>query len=178
MLSREDKTKCLAAKETFNNRYRISAAVLAPVMDRMVFAGGAFASILLEEKPRDIDIFILATEVTDYATIEAFIDANQWAIEAKKNNTRYPDINPRISSVWKVKSRDIDYEIIFTDYTTPEDVVNDFDYEHSKVWYHSGKMNLTHLTYKSIMDMKLVLADGKSHKEVRKQKFIDRGWKL
>jgi hypothetical protein len=184
MFTNNEKNACIEVKYTFEKSYRFSSASIASLMDRMVFAGGVFSSLFLGENPRDVDVFILNTDtLADQGSLTNFISANGWKINSKisKDAGKYPDANSHISSVWKVsplKTPTIDYDIIFTDYSTPEVLVKDFDYEHSKVWYHNGKLNLTPRTFKAIKDMKLILCDGKTHTEERKQKFIDRGWKL
>jgi hypothetical protein len=184
MFTPAKKNECMEVKYTFEKSYRFSSALIAALLDRMVFAGGVFSSLFLGEKPRDVDVFILNATDDDKKILSVLFDDWGWEVSSKisKDASKYPDVKPNISSVWKVennsRSPTIDYDIIFTDYSTPEDVIKDFDYEHSKVWYHRGKLNLTPLTFNAIKDMKLILCDGKSHKEERKKKFIDRGWKV
>lgn len=178
MLSSTEKNECIIVKSTFEKTYRISASVLAPMMDRMVFAGGVFTSLHLGQKPHDVDLFILNASTTDYEKINSYLTNNIWVIHKKiKKNSTYIDVNPRILGVWKTTSIvDIKYDIIFTDYISPEEVINDFDYEHSKVWYHNGKMNFRENTYNSIKSMKLVPSPGKIPTKERKDKFLNRGW--
>jgi hypothetical protein len=182
MLTHSEKNNCLDAKNEFINKHYISSLNLATMMDRMVFAGGVFASILLKEKPRDTDIFILNARKEDREAVLNYININHWTINKKTKKgdaatSGYP-VNERIAEVWKCTGLNkSEYDIIFTDYNTPEEVILGFDYMHSKVWYHAGKLNLTEQTYKAIMNMKLVLAPDRTHDPLRKQKFIDRGWK-
>lgn len=185
MFTTEKRNHCLTAKNEFSNKYTISSFTLAPMLHRMVYAGGAFASILLSERPRDIDLFILSSVEKDYRCIDNFLSVNKWKINQKfnKDNLRssgYP-INEHIEQVWKCTSsrNNFDYDIIFTDYShdKPEEVVNNFDYMHCKVWYHSGRLNLTEKVYNAIVEMKLIPSSDIFIRADRKKKFIDRGWK-
>ena len=180
MLTNSETLKCKTAKDTFERNYRISSFNMAPIIDRMVYAGGAFASILLDEKPRDVDVFILNTQKSDYDIFQKYVDVNSYTIDKKNNDSSasaYKGTNPHIHSVWKVVRNSIDYDLIFTDYQTPEEMISDFDYVHSNVWFYSGRLYLTESTYRSIIDMKLIPASEKPIAPKRKQKFIDRGWK-
>jgi hypothetical protein len=178
MLNNIDKNVCIDAKDEFTRKYYFSSVSLSPVMSRMVFAGGAFASLLLKENPRDVDLFILNTKNEDYEIFTEFMDVNKWTIDLKiSKGNEYIDRNPHIHSVWKCTGKNTNYDIIFTDYITPKEIIDDFDYVHSKIWYFLGKLNLTGSTYKSVMNMKLIPASDKPISEVRKQKFMDRGWK-
>jgi len=173
-----EKRACVDAKEIFDTRYRISSFSLSKIMDRMVFAGGAFASILLNTPPRDIDLFILNSQPEDFAIFDNYAKANNYPIDAKiTKNPKYDNINPRITSVWKMTRNNVNYDIIFTDYMTPEAVISDFDYLHSKVWFYSGKLYISHSTFRAIMDMKLIPASDKPISKERREKFIARGWK-
>lgn len=176
MLTNSETLKCKTAKDTFERNYRISSLNMAPILDRMVYAGGAFASILLDEKPRDVDVFILNTQKSDYDIFQKYAEVNSYSIKYKSSSL-YKGTNPHIHSVWNVVRNSIDYDLIFTDYQTPEEMISDFDYVHSKVWFYSGRLYLTESTYKSIIDMKLIPASDKPIAPKRKQKFIDRGWK-
>lgn len=177
MLSREDKEKCVATKETFSNRYRLSSASLAPMMDRMVFAGGAFASIFLGEKPRDLDIYILEYTRDDVDILNNYCNINFTEVQKVSD---YEFGRQKTDMVWKAKLGKglIDYDFIFTSHTSAEEVISEFDFEHTKVYYQNGMMHLSEETFRSIIDMKLVptksidLID-----QDRRKKFIDRGWK-
>jgi hypothetical protein len=180
MFSREDKEKIVAVKNHFANHYRISSSMLAPVMDRMVFAGGAFASLLLGEKPRDVDIFILQTVVNDWTVVDKYVNV-VYGLVKKFDNTEY-NFGKRV--VWKCSEPMSgfkhlpDIDIIFTECQTAEEVIGHFDFKHSKVWYHKGMLNLSEETFHSIMDMKLV--PTKPDEDIdpeRIRKFLDRGWK-
>lgn len=178
MFTETEKSHCRSAKEIFENRYRPLSVSLAKIVDRTVFAGGLFSSILLNETPRDIDIFISKTEDEDYTIFENYCKVNTYPINKKiTGRNKYADMNPHIHSVWKMTRGKIDYDIIFTDYSSPEEIISDFDYEHSKVWYHSGNLYLSEKTYRAIMNMKLILVEGKTAKTERRKKFLDRGWK-
>lgn len=177
MLSREDKEKCVATKETFSNRYRIGTAMMAPIMDRMVFAGGAFASIFLGEKPRDLDIYILEYTRDDVDILNNYCNINFTEVQKVSD---YEFGRQKTDMVWKAKLGKglVDCDFIFTSHTSAEDVISEFDFEHTKVYYQNGMMHLSEETFRSIMDMKLV--PTKSHDAIdqdRRKKFIDRGWK-
>tara|TARA_R110000868_G_scaffold57548_3_gene177667 strand:+ start:2640 stop:3251 length:612 start_codon:yes stop_codon:yes gene_type:complete len=177
MLSRADKKKCVATKEIFSNRYRLSAAVIAPIMDRMVFAGGAFASIFLGEKPRDLDIYILEYTRDDVRILNDYCNINFGEVQKVSD---YEFGRQKTDMVWKAKLGKglVDCDFIFTSHTSAEDVVSEFDFEHTKVYYQKGMMHLSEETFRSIMDMKLV--PTKSHDAIdqdRRKKFVDRGWK-
>lgn len=178
MLTNTDILNCKTAKDTFETRYRISSLSMASIMDRMVYAGGAFASILLKESPYDIDLYIMDTQDNDYEIFQKYSDVNSFTINKKhKSSDVYKNVNPHIHSVWKMDRNNVKYDIIFTNYKAPDEIISDFDYVHSKVWFYNGKLSLSGSTYKSIMDMKLVPASSKEVDPKRRQKFIDRGWK-
>lgn len=178
MFSEKEKAHCKDTKNVFENHYRIFTVSLATIADRTVFAGGVFASIFLDEKPRDVDVFILSSNEDDRRVFKTFCEMNNYPINKKIDAEQtYKNVNSHISSVWKMTRNKKEYDIIFTNYASVEELMFDFDYEHSKVWYHNGNLSLTEKTYRAIMDMKLIPISGKRIDEVRKTKFLNRGWK-
>ena len=179
MLSREDKEKCRDAKDIINSRYRLYSAMMAPIMDRMVFAGGAFASIFLGEQPRDLDIYILQYTRDDVTLMNNYCNINFTDVQKVSD---YEFGRQKTDMVWKAKNSKfiglVDCDFIFTSHTSAEDVISEFDFEHTKVYYQNGMMHLSEDTFRSIMDMKLVPTKSLDLiDQDRRKKFIDRGWK-
>lgn len=178
MFSHTDKNTIITAKSEFERSYRISTLSLAPVLDRMVYAGGVFVSLILNEKPRDVDIFVLNSTKDDVETIKKYsaLNANLISIIGKDDVSNSSYLNLRISEVHKIERGGIEYDIIFTDYETAEEVVANFDFLHSKVWYVGGILNVSPKTFKAITNTKLIPTKDDIDPK-RKQKFLDRGWK-
>lgn len=145
------------------------------VIDDCVIAGGFFASCMNGEEYKDIDVFILNKNVSVYAhlTDNPAID-DKWLIRDKDAGTYLQ--NPRIFGTATNIANKVQY--ILTDYTSREELINDFDYMHCKVSYvpKEGKLYISRGTYQAIRNKLLIDVPHKAQKPWRAEKFIKAGW--
>jgi len=171
-------------------------------LDKMVIAGGCFASVLNAEPINDIDVFLLDDEYNrDLAqgmaksyevdqpvliqtsgssanTISGYI-----SLSPKKNtnhvrigNSNYMD-NDKIERTIFFKDSRMQY--ITTKYKTREELVKHFDFKHCCVSYDitKDKLYITRETYDLIKSKKLVQNSDRIPATWRFNKFQERGWK-
>jgi len=71
---------------------------------------------------------------------------------------------------------DVKMQFILTDYKTPQELLNNFDFEHCKIAYYKGKLHLTKNMYDYVMSKKLVTKSKKPPRLNRVKKYEARGW--
>lgn len=145
----------------------------------VVVAGGCFASSLLGDTIKDIDIFVLgnskypATETITHNNIKSlmiksFPDVHDKTLDYVRNNDA-------VVEVWTEKKKKLQF--IFTHHISRQDLIKDFDYVHCMTSYQQGKLYITRKIYDAIMDKELIVNNGKNVQEWRRNKFLDRGYK-
>lgn len=170
--------------------------------DKMIIAGGCFASLINKEPINDIDVFLLDDEYNrDLAqgmaksyevdqpvmiqtsgssanTVSGYI-----SLSPKKNNnhvrignSNYMD-NDKIERTIFFKHSRMQY--ITTKYKTREELIKHFDFKHCCVSYDitEDKLYITRETYDLIKSKKLVQNSNRIPATWRFKKFQERGWK-
>lgn len=170
--------------------------------DKMVIAGGCFASLLNQEPINDIDIFLLDDDINrDLAqgmaksyevdqpvmiqtsgssanTISGYI-----SLSPKKNNNHVRIGNSNYMDNDKIERtiffKDSRMQYITTKYKTREELINHFDFKHCCVSYDiaTDKLYITREVYDLIKSKKLVQNSDRIPATWRFNKFQDRGWK-
>ena len=170
--------------------------------DKMVIAGGCFASLLNQEPINDIDIFLLDDDINrDLAqgmaksyevdqpvmiqtsgssanTISGYI-----SLSPKKNNNHVRIGNSNYMDNDKIERtiffKDSRMQYITTKYKTREELINHFDFKHCCVSYDitKDKLYITRETYDLIKSKKLVQNSDRIPATWRFNKFQERGWK-
>jgi len=143
-------------------------------MEKVVVAGGCFASMLNREPVNDYDVFILDD------------DSNRMTVESISVSPRSGDVivgdsnymqNDKIEKTVFVKNSRIQY--INTKYKTREELIKHFDFKHCCVSYDplNDKLFITREVYDLIKAKKLVHNSDKAPALWRYEKFHGRGWK-
>lgn len=149
-------------KQIFQSRIHLHST------DRIVIAGGAFSSIFHNEKPRDYDIFLLkGSKGYEFST-----DDDRF----KFSDVRYMN-NDKITKV--VLDTETNFQYIFTEFDTREELINHFDMVHCCVSYvpDEDKMYISPLVYNTIMKRVVKPNGNKTIADWRYDKMIKRGWK-
>ena len=144
-----------------------------PVYDnKMVVAGGCFASWLDHENCKDIDVFYLNLNDLDRKDV-IYILKSRYS-DLHETTHSYNRGNPKITHVFN--SHKSKYQFIFTTNNTREELIKDFDYVHTMVSYHNDTLYLTRKTYDAIRKKQLIVNNGKNIQAWRRTKFLSRGW--
>lgn len=143
-------------------------------------SGGAIASLLLQEAPKDFDVYcrekVLASRLL--STLKPFID------NIKDVDERYREVN-----CWKVPGKMVtensitmsnNMSFIAMQSGEPHQIKSTFDFLHCTPHYDiaNDKLYISRAQYDAIMSKTLVVNNPAEVTEWRMKKFIDRGWKL
>lgn len=165
----------------------------APISERAILAGGAFASMWHKEAPRDYDLFILDTP-----------ENNRWyqdehgfgLISTERIYGEYlGNSKTHVKAIYHIAKDRASYygegiksQIIFTKCKTREELVNSFDYWHTKVSFSrnyknwgvcmkEGTLHISPQALEAIKTRTLVPTKKFVPHEERREKLISRGWK-
>jgi hypothetical protein len=143
--------------------------------DRMVIAGGCFASMIIGEEVKDYDVFLLYDEHN--AKIMDYMET-KWRDreDVRIGSSGYMN-NDRIKKTMFFKQSKCQY--ILTTFTTREELIKHFDFKHCRVSYDlmTEKLFITRETMDAIINKTLIPNTNKTPEYWRYQKFFDRGWK-
>jgi hypothetical protein len=146
--------------------------------DRMVIAGGCFASMIIGEEVKDYDVFLLEddhnTRIMEYMETK-YRDREENDIRI--GSSGYMN-NDRIKKTMFFGGSKCQY--ILTDFETREELINSFDFKHCRVSYDlmTEKLFITRETMDLILNKEL---DPSRPDDLpnpwRYDKFYNRGWK-
>lgn len=182
--SANDRKLIARTKEVFRRDHMSSTINLSKCVNDFVYAGSMWSSIFNEETPADIDIFILKSSEDAWNIWVQFFSINNWTETdtnaADKNVNDYKKSSSHILSVKKfLKSNQVPKNIILTDYNTPEDLIEDFDFDHTMIFYHDTSLKLSREAFVAARDkiLSTKISNPTSLSEKRIKKFLDRGFK-
>jgi hypothetical protein len=143
-------------------------------MEKIVIAGGCFASMINREPVNDYDVFMLDDD-SNRMTVES-ISVSPLSGDVRVGDSNYMQ-NDKIEKTVFVKNSRIQY--INTKYKTREELIKHFDFKHCCVSYDfsKDKLYITREVYDLIKAKKLVHNSDKPPALWRYEKFHDRGWK-
>lgn len=147
--------------------------------DSIVIAGGCFTSILNDEDPKDIDIFVLDNLAAMKLAHLILLDGDRPDSDSQYDKAA-SKLNANIVNVVNKTINGVKYQWIFTRYKTRQELINHFDFVHTKVSYDpvTDKLYLSPVTYHAIMNKELI-KNGKNIIAVwRFDKFTKKGWKI
>lgn len=165
------------------------------LQDKLIVAGGAFASIIQNQKPNDIDIYLLDVSSFFIDIIEkAFRGPSDTFAEKKKTSPYINKLNPNILSVWDFtyvwNNKDVpiipgdisefctqNVQIMITKYKTRKDVIDHFDFKHNCISWHKDKLYMSMDAYDSAKDKILKINNAANVSRKRTEKFLNRGYK-
>lgn len=158
----------------------------APLRYPMFMAGGFFASLLLEEPVEDVDIFVLDGKKWSWQSMTFdIILGKYWEMltDGKpllpKPTHKYSKRNSHILSVYdldpSVTKLPYKFQIMLTDYTTREECIERFDFNHCKISCDYEKLYVSPHNFHLILNKTLEPAHGYPE-QYREDKFIGRDW--
>ena len=173
--------------------------------EKMVIAGGCFASLINQEPINDIDIFLLDDEynhnlaksmVETYMSEEAVVVPNVPVMSSANTVVGHISLNSRKHMSKTVKIGNSNYmnndkieatiffkhskmQYITTKYKTREELINHFDFRHCCVSYDfaTDKLYITREVYDLIKNKRLLQNGIRRPAMWRFEKFYNRGWK-
>lgn len=146
-----------------------------------LIVGGAIASLLQGEQPKDYDTVFSSSGAAVWA--DKLFKVNPELRETTiKVETGYPNgkfvynnLNPNLTQGKK-------FQLIVNLYGKGEKVVSTFDFQHTKTWYNwvEDKLYLSPRTYQCIIHKVLIptLPPTEAISALRYLKFLDRGYRL
>jgi len=143
--------------------------------DRMIIAGGCFASMLKGDTVNDYDVFLLDddhnTKIMEYMETK-YHDRD----DVRIGSSGYMN-NDRIKKTMFFKESKFQY--ILTDFKTREELIDHFDFKHCRVSYDlmTEKLYITRETMDAIINKTLAPNTDKTPEYWRYEKFWQRGWK-
>ncbi|MFF2531206.1 hypothetical protein ACFVS2_20100 [Brevibacillus sp. NPDC058079] len=162
-------------------------------------AGGAIASLILDEKPNDYDFYFKNPEAC-YRVVKYFINQMPDAgSECRDIQQKVDGVSVFVShGIHKVEKTGQKYQPVavtsnafsFTDevqfvmrfVASPDEIKKNFDFEHSKGIYDYGedKLIVSEETEKAIVNKRLIFTGSEYPLAslIRTRKFISRGWKI
>jgi hypothetical protein len=149
--------------------------------NRIVVAGGYFASVINDEIVNDIDLFLLR----DFHN-KSIIERDIWNVKNTPVASHMFTVgdmsymkNNKIKGTLQEHKNKIQY--IITEYDTREELVSHFDFKHCCVSYdyHRDKLYITRETFDLIKQKRLVPNPTavKQPESWRYDKFWNKGWK-
>jgi hypothetical protein len=143
--------------------------------DRMVIAGGCFASMIIGEQVKDYDVFLLDddhnTKIMEYME-------TKWRDreDVRIGSSGYMN-NDRIKKTMFFEQSKCQY--ILTNFKTREELIEHFDFKHCRVSYDlmTEKLYITRETMDAIINKTLIPNTDKTPASWRYDKFYNRGWK-
>jgi hypothetical protein len=149
-------------------------------MEKVVIAGGCFASLINNEEFRDIDVFMLEDDANHYIA-NKIIDMHRTysfrtETEAIIGNDEYMD-NEKIEQTIYFPTSKI--QLITTKYKTREELIEHFDFKHCCISYDysANKLFLSREAFDLCKSKTLVPNTNKKPASWRYEKFWKRGWK-
>lgn len=131
-------------------------------LNESYIAGGAIVSLVLGEEPRDIDVWF--RRESDFNTVDAAVG----------------EMGKRTPYSTTVIINGITFQLVKSRIGEPADVVNTFDFEHTKTFWIPGHPELTYFDEPLIMSKRLLFNAGNLCHPVnsfkRIGKFISRGY--
>jgi hypothetical protein len=144
--------------------------------DRMVIAGGCFASMIIGEEVKDYDVFLLDDEHN--ARIMHYMETKWRDIESVHIGSSGYMNNDRIKKTMFFEQSKCQY--ILTNFKTREELIEHFDFKHCRVSYDlmTEKLFITRETMDLILNKELDPSRPDDlPKQWRYEKFRERGWK-
>ena len=145
-------------------------------MEKVVIAGGCFASLINDEEIRDIDVFMLENEA-NHLVVKNIIDMeSRDPSKVTVGNNEYMD-NEKIVETISCHASKI--QLITTKYKTREELIDHFDFKHCCISYDysTNKLFLSREAFDLCKRKMLVANKNKTPAYWRYEKFWKRGWK-
>jgi hypothetical protein len=144
--------------------------------DRMVIAGGCFASMITGGPIKDYDVFLLDDD-HNRSIMEYMISKYGDRDDVRVGGSNYMDNDKIEHTIFFKKSK---FQYITTKYKTREELVEHFDFKHCRVSYDlmTEKLFITRETMDLILKMELDPSRPDDlPKPWRYEKFRERGWR-
>lgn len=143
--------------------------------DKVYLSGGAIASLLQLEEPKDFDFYF--EDLHAMAKFQKHLTSCELFIK---------DINPKYSTGTSINGKLITSNAITMDDNnsfitmiagTPKTLKYTFDYLHCTPHYFGGKLYISERQFDAIVNKKLIVNNPSMVKEYRREKFLKRGYK-
>jgi hypothetical protein len=146
--------------------------------NNIILTGGAFASLLNDEKPKDWDFYF-----NFYEDMEYFKDTveNKFIHDIHKVDDQYKELLGKNGKMITANSITMNNDASFITLLTgnPNEIRSHFDYVHCLPYYElaTKKLYISKQQYMACTQKTLIINNEKSFKPYRHDKFIKRGFK-
>lgn len=183
MFTDQQKTEIRAVKLVIRDkmdqlrRERYITSCQFDVTRQMFLAGGAIASLLQAQEPKDWDLYFNTSE-----------DMTSLVIHLNAYNSDIADIDEKYRETYGLDGKMITNKaitmkngcsFITMQYGSPESIKATFDYLHATPHYNlkEDKLYISPAQYDACVNKKLIVHNRNEVKEYRRSKFIERGYK-
>ena len=166
-----------------------STKIIGTIFDtkQYIIAGGCFSSWFHALRPNDIDVFLIAqwTKNADFLAQLARAIAHDSLgknLNFTCRNQQEYNMHGRTITVYDHKPSyvSVNVQYIVTDYQDHQQLIDDFDMEHTKVAYYRDTLYISPLTLECITN-KWIKISPKAETRIKKKrikKMLDAGWKF
>lgn len=138
-----------------------------------VVAGGCFVSWHHYTSPKDIDVFVLYNSLAqqildDYLDKQGFTMKNSEYLKQSNKGAKH------VQKIWEGNHLGVQFQFIFTDCSTREELLADFDFKHCMTSYHNDKLYITRNIYNAIRDRVLIVNNAENIMPWRIEKFKEK----
>lgn len=144
--------------------------------DKMFLTGGAIASLLQLEEPKDFDFYF--EDLHSMKQIQRHLVNCQLFV--KDIDLKYSDISFGVNGkmiTTNAITMDDNNSFITMVAADPQTIKKTFDYLHCTPHYKGGKLYISERQFDAIVNKKLIVNNPNVVKEYRHQKFLNRGYK-
>lgn len=146
--------------------------------DSLYLTGGAIASLLQNEEPKDLDFY--CTNFNDMFKMKNHLKTTGRE-HIKKIDEKYAETFGQDGLMITANAITMEHDFSFITMLTgtPDEVRKTFDYVHCMPYYSlaDDKLYISYAQYDVCVNKKLIINNMYSYKRHRQEKFIDRGYK-
>ena len=149
------------------------------VWDNLFLTGGAIASVIQDEIPKDWDLYF--TDRSSMETVKKYLSLPSVESHIKDCDPSYKDSfgqNGKMITANAITMSYGDWSFITMIYGTPQEIKSTFDYVHCTPHYSfkEDKLYISPVQYRACVEKKLIVNNESSLKQYRESKFLERGY--
>jgi len=135
-----------------------------------IITGGIFASLLNNEPIVDCDVFL-------NKNVKHMVEESSDAKDGKYSSSF---TNEKILGVESVTVEGMAVQFIYTDYETPKDIVDSFDFTHCRIYYDplENVLMISEKMFQLIKGKRLLIDDVSNADQYRVRKYKEKGWNV
>ena len=145
--------------------------------NKIFLSGGAIASLLQFQTPRDWDFYFLDKGVSERFDKRVRADYMSAVQDVKENYAESVGVDGKLITANAITMYNQTSFITLLS-GTPEEIRSTFDYVHCMPYYYNGTLFITKRQYDACVKRYLIVNNEVNVKPYREQKFLSRGYVL